>query len=244
MKSILRKSILYKSGISSLDYAMNPVLGCAHGCRYPCYAWLMAMRFGKVKSYSQWIQPAIVGNTLELLEEELRKWHWKIHHVQLCLTTDPFMVGYPEVRQLSLASIGMINQNGIPCGILTKGVLPPELAEMDQRNSYGISLVSLDEEFRERWEPGAAPYRERIDALRYLHNKGMHTWVHMEPYPTPNVISQDLNEILEEISFVDSIDFGRWNYSSLISHFPDSDAFYRAMEEQVRTFCEAHGIEY
>ena len=106
---------------------MNPVLGCAHGCRYPCYAWLMAMRFGKVKSYSQWIQPAIVGNTLELLEEELRKWHWKIHHVQLCLTTDPFMVGYPEVRQLSLASIGMINQNGIPCGILTKGCYRPNL---------------------------------------------------------------------------------------------------------------------
>ena len=244
MKSILRKSILYKSGISSLDYAMNPVLGCAHGCRYPCYAWLMAMRFGKVKSYTQWIQPAIVSNTLELLEKELQKWHWKIRHVQLCLTTDPFMVGYPEVRQLSLESIRMINQNGISCGILTKGVLPPELAELDQRNSYGISLVSLDEEFRERWEPGAAPYQERIDALRYLHNKGMHTWVHMEPYPTPNIISQDLNEILEEISFVDSIDFGRWNYSSMISHFPDSNGFYRAMEEQVRTFCESHGIEY
>ena len=81
-------------------------------------------------------------------------------------------------------------------------MLPPELAELDQRNSYGISLVSLDEEFRKKWEPGAAPYQERIDALRYLHSKGMHTWVHMEPYPTPNIISKDLTEILEEISLL------------------------------------------
>ena len=64
----------------------------------------------------------------------------------------------------------------------------------------------------------------------------------MEPYPTPNVISQDLNEILEEISFVDSIDFGHWNYSSLIS-FPRFGHFTVAMEEQIRTFAK-HGIEY
>jgi uncharacterized Fe-S cluster-containing radical SAM superfamily protein len=153
------------------------------------------------------------------------------------------MVGYSEVQQLSLESIRMINKNGISCGILTKGVLRPNLRNWIS----GIIMEYLWFRWMKNFEKmgtwGGA-YQERIDALRYLHSKGMHTWVHMEPYPTPNIISQDLNEILEEISFVDSIDFCRWNYSSLISHFPDSNGFYRAMEEQVRTFCEAHGIEY
>ena len=28
-----------------------------------------------------------------------------------------------------------------------------------------------------KWSPGSAPYKDRIDALRYLHNKGCKTWV-------------------------------------------------------------------
>ena len=242
MKSILRKSVLYKSNIPSLDYAMNPVLGCAHGCRYPCYAWLMAARFGKVKSFEQWLQPAIVENAIPLLENELKKWRWKIHRVQLCLTTDPFMAGYPEVQELSYEAIRMINAAGIPCDVLTKGVLPAKLADLDKRNRYQISLVSIDEEFRKKWEPGAPPFDERIAALRELHEKGAQTGVHMEPYPTPNIFTQELTEVLQAISFVDSIDLMSWNYSRLTAQFPDAGGFYQAMQDQLRDFCAPRGI--
>jgi DNA repair photolyase len=50
-----------------------------------------------------------------------------------------------------------------------------------KKNSYGISLVSLDESFGQRWEPGAASYMERIKALLYLHEHGFFTYVHIEP---------------------------------------------------------------
>ena len=64
------------------------------------------------------------------------------------------MMGHPEVGALSLAIIERINQSGISCSILTKGVLPDELANRPRfpaDNVYGISLVSLDESFRRRW---------------------------------------------------------------------------------------------
>ena len=68
-------------------------------------------------------------------------------------------------------------------------------------NEYGITLISLDEKYREKMEPYAAPYQQRIDALKALHDSGCKTWISMEPYPTPNLIDQDINELLEAVSF-------------------------------------------
>lgn len=71
MEHIIRKSMLYKTGVEYGDYAMNYVQGCSHGCRYPCYAYLMAKRFGRVRSYEEWCRPKLVANTLALLEKEI-----------------------------------------------------------------------------------------------------------------------------------------------------------------------------
>ena len=88
---ILRKTLLYKTGVEYGDYSLNHVLGCSHGCKYPCYAMLMAKRFGKVKNYDEWINPKIVINSLELLEREIIKYKKDIKFVHLCFTTDPFI---------------------------------------------------------------------------------------------------------------------------------------------------------
>jgi len=47
--TITRKSLLYKTAVEYGDYTINHVEGCSHGCRYPCYAMMMAKRFGKVQ---------------------------------------------------------------------------------------------------------------------------------------------------------------------------------------------------
>ena len=75
---INRKSLLYKTGVEYGDYTINHVEGCSHGCMYPCYAMLMAKRFGRVKNYDEWIKPKIVSNAIELLEQEIPKHKDKI----------------------------------------------------------------------------------------------------------------------------------------------------------------------
>lgn len=244
METITRKSMLYKTGVEYGDYTMNHVLGCSHGCLYPCYAYLMAKRFGKVSDYIEWCKPKLVNNTLELLDREIPKLKSKIESVQLCFTTDPFMYGYDEICTMSMAAIKKLNAAGIRCTVLTKGLLPIELAEQSDKNEYGITLISLDENFRNEIEPGSAPYIDRINAVKALSNKGCKTWISIEPYPTPNIIQQDLLEILNKISFTNKIIFGRTNYSKKISAYKDHKNFYTEQAKVVINFCNEHNIAY
>ena len=240
--TITRKSMLYPTGVEYGDYTMNHVLGCSHGCKYPCYAYLLKKRFGQVKTYEEWCCPFLVSNTLELLDKEIPRLKDKIQSVQLCFTTDPFMQGYPEVSAMSMAAIRKLNEAGIKCTALTKGLLPIELANFSPENEYGVTLISLNEEYREKMEPGAASYIERLAALRALHDAGCRTWVSIEPYPTPNIIEQDLHEILEAVSFTDRIIFGRTNYSTTANAYAGHKHFYNECAEEVVSFCQKHGI--
>lgn len=241
---IERKSMLYVTGVEYGNYTMNHVLGCSHGCNYPCYAFMLKKRFGQVKSYSEWIEPYLVSNTLELLDAEIPKLRNKIQSVQLCFTTDPFMYGYDEIAQMSLAAIKKLNAAGIKCIVLTKGILPIELADLSLENEYGITLISLNENYRERMEPGAASYQDRIAAMHKLHEKGCKTWVSMEPYPTPNFIEQDLFEVLETVSFTDKIIFGRMNYNREVTTYQQHREFYNKNADAVIEFCTQKKIQY
>ena len=241
---ITRKSLIYKTDVEYGDYTMNHIQGCSHGCKYPCYAFLMAKRFKKVDEYEGWLEPAIVENTLDLLDKELPRYKEKIQILHLCFTTDPFMYGYDEIEQLTLQAIRKINDIGIKCSVLTKGVLPKVLTNYSKDNEYGITLISLDENFREKIEPGAAPYQERLAALKALHESGCKTWVSIEPYPTPNIIEQDIQPILEAVSFTDKIIFGRTNYNIEVSSYKKHKAFFNEQAHKVITFCDANQINY
>lgn len=247
MRTIKRKSLLYKSGVEYADFSLNHVEGCAHGCRYQCYAMVMAKRFGRVKSYQEWIKPKIVGNALELLDKEIPKYKDAINFVHLSFMTDPFMYGYTEVETLTLEIIARLNRDNIRCTVLTKGVYPKQLSDTERfgnKNEYGITLVSLDKGFKERFEPYSAPFAKRIEALRYLHDKGLKTWVSIEPYPTPNIVGQDLKKILDSVAFVDKLVFGKLNYNVRTSEFAENQEFYKECAGIVAEFCKAKGIEY
>lgn len=241
---IERKSLLYKTAVEYGDYTINHVEGCSHGCLYPCYAMLMAKRFGRIKHYDDWIKPKIVSNAVKLLEKELPKHREKIKFVHLSFTTDPFMYGYPEISDLSFELISLLNEANIKCTALTKGVLPVELTHLSETNEFGITLISLNETYRKQFEPFSSPYTERIDSLYQLHKKGIKTWVSIEPYPTPNIFDQNFGEILKSVAFADKIIFGRLNYNSLVTKYSDQKEFYNRLSKQVITFCKANNKSF
>jgi len=248
MKKIRRKSLLYQSKVEYADFCVNHVEGCAHGCTFPCYAFNMAKRFGKVKTYADWCKPKLVSNALELLDKEIPKYKDNIEFVHLCFMTDPFMYRYPEVRNMTLKIIEKLNKNNIRCTVLTKGIYPKSLVNREKYsslNEYGITLVSLDKKFKEEYEPNSAPFLDRIKSLKHLHDKGFKTWVSMEPYPPLSISKQDLSKILNKLKFVNKIVFGKLNYNVKSSMFKSHNSlFYDECANQVIDFCEKNNIEY
>ena len=98
-KFIQRKTLIYKTEVEYGDYTINHVLGCSHGCHYPCYAYLQKKRFGDVKSYEEWCEPAIVENTLELLKKNSRDIKTKyrcyicvLPQIRLCINTKKYKI--------------------------------------------------------------------------------------------------------------------------------------------------------
>jgi DNA repair photolyase len=245
METITRKSLLYRTGVEYGDFCVNHVEGCSHGCKYPCYAMMMKKRTGKIKDYEQWRTPKLVSNALDLLEKEIPKYRGKIRSVHLSFSSDPFMYGQEDVHNLTFEILKKLNGAKIPCTVLTKGVYPLELiSKLNGFNEYGITLVSLNEDFRKEYEPYAAPLEERIAALKAVHDMGFKTWVSIEPYPTPNMVKQAVVPILEKVSFVNRIIFGRLNYNSLVSKFKYAKEFYNMQVSMVQSYCDRKSISY
>lgn len=250
--SIKRRTLLYKTGVEYGDYTINHVLGCAHGCTYPCYAMNISKRYGRVTDYDDWMRPRIVENALELLENEISKYHNDMNFVHLSFMTDPFMYdpvnlrNNPWIENLTLEIIEKLNSHGIKCTVLTKSKYPTILTQStySRDNEYGITLVSLSPEFHSQYEPYSPEPFERIKSLRNLHDSGLKTWVSLEPYPTPNIINQDIVEILNRIDFVDKIIFGKWNYSALVNGYKEQYDFYRECSDRIIEFAKQKGIPY
>jgi DNA repair photolyase len=208
---------------------------------------MMKKRCGIIKNYQEWLRPKLVANAMDLLEKEIPKYKKDIKFVHLCFSTDPFMYKQPEVVDLTLKIIRRLNADGIRCTSLTKGVYPKALTDKRKysvQNEYGITLVSLNERFKMIYEPFSSSFNDRVKSLRMLHDAGLHTWISIEPYPTPNLIQQDLYELLSRISFVNKIVFGRLNYNPMVSKYNRSKEFYNECVDIVETFCRKRSIEY
>jgi DNA repair photolyase len=93
-------------------------------------------------------------------------------------------------------------------------------------------------------EPFSSPYLGRIDGLKRMKAQGVSTWVSIEPYPTPNIIAQEISKILEKIKFVDKIIFGRLNYNKQVSDYNGEKAFFNKIAKEVIAFCKSNAIEY
>ena len=253
-RHITRQTLLYETKVEYAKWCINHVKGCRHNCRY-CYSYMNAKRYGQVQNREEWRNYRVVINALDILNKEIPRFRKRIgqDHVHLCFTTDPFMYDsqtgelFTDVKVLTLHIIDLLNAYGIKVETLTKGYYPLELIDftnLKSKNNYGITLTSLNENFKQSWEKASAPHQKRIGRLKLLSGLKNKTWVSIEPYPTPNIVKQDLEQLLSSVDFVDRIIFGQMNYVSKATNYPKREEFYKNCVEEVVNFCEDLGIEW
>lgn len=236
MEAIRQEKLLYKANEEAGIYTIDYIQGCPS-------SWDVVMK-EKIFSQYQECTTKIVENALELLDKEIPKYKSEIKFVDLCPETDPFMYGYKEIADLTIDIIEKLNKNGLKCTVKTKQKLPNNINYLSKDNEFGITLVSLNEDFRREYEPGSSPYLERINSLRNLHDNGFKTFVSIDPYPTPNVINQDYNDLLKAISFVDKIIFGMPQLDSEENKVEEYKKFYKDLTNKTIEYCNKNYIRY
>lgn len=204
---------LYEPKGAAREYAalaFNMYKGCEHGCVY-CYA--PSATFTKRDAFYDDVHPRKqIINILEKDIKRLERKGIKKEPVLLSFTCDPYQ-SLEEEHMLTKQAIQILNENGFPVRILTKGGVLAQrdlaLLSKNGKNEFGVSLTLLRKDECLEWEPFAASPKQRIDNLEAAKNHGLFTWVSLEPIID---IEQTLEIIDITNGFVDFYGVGKLNY--------------------------------
>lgn len=176
IREVCVRSILSPSKV--FDYALNPYVGCQHGCVY-CYARFMRRFAGHREPWGRFVDIKI--NAPELLEQEIkRKQSGRVWISGVCDPYQPVERRYEQTRRC----LEILIQKGWPITIQTKSPLvlrDLELFKQAKEIEIGLTVTTRDEQIRQLFEPNAPPIKERINALGELHLAGLRTYAMIAP---------------------------------------------------------------
>ncbi len=230
------RSILNKSGIPGIDYAINPYIGCGHKCQY-CYAVFMKRFSGHTEPWGDFVDVKI--NAPEVLERQLKRLKKKSHisFSTVCDAYQPIEVKYMITKKC----LEILTNYKHTVSILTKSSLV--LRDVDILRHFddievGFTVITFDNRVRKIFEPGSSSPEKRFAAIKILSIKNIPTWVFVAP--TLPCFS-DTKETLHQI-FGASKDAGAgyvmfdtlnpypkvWNNVMRLirRHFPELEEFY------------------
>ena len=192
-------------------WALNVYNGCSHGCVY-CYVPKIVNR--EYNSFRTDVYPR--KKVVELLEHDLNKHHAALQGeedaVLLSFTCDPYQP-IEEKLKLTRQCLELFCKYGVPVQILTKGCRIAQrdfdLLQMSPFNKYAVTITHTDSDFLKKLEPNASSYEERVASLRLAREKGITTWVSLEPV----IEFEETYKIIEATHMmVDQFRVGKLNY--------------------------------
>jgi DNA repair photolyase len=117
---------------------------------------------------------------LDRLKADLR--HYPPGLIGVSTVTDPYQ---PMERVLGLTrqALSIIGSAGFTASIQTKSSLASRDLDIMKANRFelGMTVTSLDDGFRRRFEPGASPPAERARVLEEASAMGIKTWIFYGP---------------------------------------------------------------
>lgn len=167
---------------------VNFINGCRHDCKY-CYAKSMAVRF-KRKTPESW--------RIEEVNHDKLKAHFR---------KNPGYIMFPSSHDISPENVEIAMQMMVRLlenGNLVLMVTKPHLSVIkefcrkftDKKDNilFRFTIGSSSSETLKFWEPGAPPFEERFEALKFAFHAGFQTSVSCEPALDTN--TAELVEIL------------------------------------------------
>jgi DNA repair photolyase len=167
------------------EWSLNPYMGCVHRCTF-CYVRAFEHRADRPSDHRYGRSIRVKVNVAEVLRAELLRTGPRDDGVAIGGATDPYQPAEGRYK-LTRACIEVLGRHAQPFGIITRGPLIVRdvdvLAEAAQRADVSVtfSVPTLDDDVWRTTEPGTAPPRQRLRALRALVSAGIRTGVGMAP---------------------------------------------------------------
>ena len=240
VREIHARSILSKSQV--YDYAVNPYVGCQHGCTY-CYAHFMKRFTGHNEPWGEFVDVRI--NAPDLLRHEIVKMpRGRVWVSGVCDPYQPLEREYGVTRQC----LEILIQHHWPFTVQTKSPLALHDIDLFRRSDsveVGLSVTSADDRIRESFEPYAPPIKERIKALEELHLAGVRTYAMIAPMlPGAKELADQLSGKVDYV-LIDKMNYhyADWVYREHRLEEAMSDDFFFSKGNELASAFAEQGIE-
>jgi DNA repair photolyase len=166
-------------------WSLNPYMGCVHRCTF-CYVRAFEKRADRPFDNRYGSSIRVKVNVAEVLRRELQRRSWDGGTIAIGAATDPYQPAEGRYR-LTRSCLEVLRDAANPFSIITRGPLIVRdaelLAEAALRAAVSVtfSIPTVDDDVWRTTEPGTAPPRQRLRALRVLVDAGVHASVGMAP---------------------------------------------------------------
>lgn len=213
--------------------AANPYTGCGHACAY-CY--VPRIPFLRDSTGAQLTREVFDAGAvpkesyLDALRADAKKYQAAgiTAQVMFSFTTDVYN---PLDMSLTRPCLEILIEYGLAFCVLTKGG-SRALADIDlyrpDRDAFASTLTTLDDDFSRKWERGAQLPGDRIATLKEFHERGIFTWVSLEPTLSTEA---SLSIIDATHEFVDLYKIGRANYLPMTGSTDWEEYTHRMIEK-------------
>jgi DNA repair photolyase len=166
-------------------WSLNPYMGCVHRCTF-CYVRAFEQRADRPSDERYGTSIRVKTNVAAVLRAQLARAGWDGSPVAIGAATDPYQPAEGRYR-LTRACLEALRDAANPFSIITRGPLIVRdvdvLAEASLRAEVSVtfSVPTVDPDVWRATEPGTAPPRQRLRALRTLVDAGIRASVGMAP---------------------------------------------------------------
>ena len=256
IKEIQTNDYLTKSNLPASDYVINPYVGCTHGCRY-CYASFMKRFTGHKEKWGEFIDIKLCDKKIDL-----KKISGK--NVFLSSVTDCYNK-FEEKYKITRNILEQLVDSDCYLSISTKSKLILRDIDLFKKMKHLVvcmSINTLDEKFRNDMD-NASTIKERMEALKELHNNGIYTVLFLSPI-FPHItdwkeIIECTKDYIDEYWFEnlnlrgdykkDILDYIKNNYINIYSDYIDiyekhNNSYWQNLAKEINNYCDNNKIKY
>jgi DNA repair photolyase len=239
------KNALSKSKISGMDYALNPYIGCEHGCVY-CYAEFMRKYTNHKEEWGEFVDVKI--NIVDRLRQQIKR--TKPGTMMIGTVTDAYQP-LEEKYRLTRRCLEILADFNFPIHVQTKSDLITrdiDILKRMKNKEVGFTITCVDPKIEKIFEPKTPELNKRFEALKKLKENDVPVFVFFGPIlPLFSDNRKSIESLLERLRSmgIEKIYFDKMNYlgakwkkirAFLEINFPYALSYYREIAKDGESY--------